>query len=91
MSGGNCPGGYSPRTELKLLCVASKKWTQFPGRRSTIGAPNHRGGGAANDGGGRQKVPTILQVLSSMQYICFRKTSGSDMGAPYLLLAPVAI
>jgi len=29
-------------------------------------------------------------VHSSIQYICFRKTSGSKMGAPNLLLAPGA-
>jgi len=36
---------------------------------------------------GRRKIPTMLQVLSflsqvlsSVQYICFRKTSGSNMG-----------
>jgi len=42
---------------------------------------------------GRQKVPTMSQALSSIQYICFRKTSGSNMGAPnlLLLLAPGAI
>jgi len=33
----------------------------------------------------------MLQALSSIQYICFRKTSGSNMGAPNLLLAPDAI
>jgi len=31
-------------------------------------------------GGGRRKVPTISQVLSSMQDNCFRETSGSNMG-----------
>jgi len=30
---------------------------------------------------GPQKVATISQVLSSIQYICFRKTSGSTMWA----------
>jgi len=29
---------------------------------------------------GRRKVPTLSQVLSSIQYICFRKTLGSNMG-----------
>jgi len=46
---------------------------------------------APNHCGRRRKVPTMSQVLSSMQYICFRKTSGSNMGAPNLLLAPGAI
>ena len=42
----------------------------------------------------RRKVPTLSQVLSSMQYICFRKTSGSNTGVPNLpnlLLVPGAI
>jgi len=33
------------------------------------------------------KVPTIPQVLYSVQYICFRNTSVSNLGAPNLLLA----
>ena len=37
---------------------------------------------------GRRKVPTMSQVLSSIQYIWFRKISGSNMGAPNSLLAP---
>jgi len=36
---------------------------QFPGRWITMGAPNHFGL--------RRKVSTMLQVLSSIQYICF--------------------
>jgi len=59
------------------------KGAQFPGRRVTMGAPNHCEG--------RRKVPTMSQVLSSIQYMCFRKTSVSNMGAPDLLLAPGAI
>jgi len=42
------------------------KGAQFPGRRITMGAP---------------KIPTVSHALSSMQYICFRKTSGSNAGA----------
>jgi len=38
-----------------------------------------------------RKVPTMSQVLSSTQYICFWKTSGSNMWASNLLLAPGAI
>jgi len=40
---------------------------------------------------GRRKVPTMSQALFSIQYICFRKTSGSKMGAPNLLLAAGAV
>jgi len=41
--------------------------------------------------GGRRKVPTMLHKLYSTQYICFRKTSSSNMRAPNSLLAPGAI
>jgi len=40
---------------------------------------------------GLRKVLTMSQVLFSIQYICFRNTSGSNMGAPNLFLAPGAI
>jgi len=45
----------------------------------------------SNDCGGCRKVPTMSHINSSVQYICFRKTSGSIMGAPNLLLVPGAI
>ena len=41
--------------------------------------------------GERRKVPTMSQVLSSIQYIYSQKTSGSNMEAPNLFLAPGAI
>jgi len=40
---------------------------------------------------GRRKGPTMSQVLSSIQYICFLKTSVSNMGPPNLLIVPGAI
>jgi len=43
-----------------------------------------------NHYGGAEKSQEMSQVLSSIQYICFRKTSGLNMGAPNLLLAPGA-
>ena len=46
---------------------------------------------APNDYGWLQNVATMSQVLSSIQYICFRETLGSNMGAPNFLLAPGAI
>jgi len=52
-------------------------------------APHHSGGTEIL--WGRQKIPTISHVSSAIQYICFRKTSGSKMGSPNLLLAPGAI
>jgi len=36
---------------------------------------------APNDCGRRWKVAIMLQVLSSIQYICYRKTSSSKWGA----------
>jgi len=58
--------------------------------------PNHYGGVESfrrepNKCRGRQKVPKMSQVLSPIQYICFRNTSDSNMGAPNSLLAPSAI
>jgi len=35
---------------------------------------------APNHCGGRRKVLKLPQVFSSIQYICFRKTSVSNMG-----------
>jgi len=45
-------------------------------------APNYYGG---------RKVLTMSQVVSSIEYIFFRKTSGSNVGASHLLLASGAI
>jgi len=53
--------------------------SRYGGAKSVRGAPN------------RQKVPTMSQVLPSIHYICFQKTSHSNMGAPNLLLAPGAM
>ena len=43
---------------------------------------------AANHCGEHRKAPTMSQVLSSIQYICFWKTPGSNRGVPNLLLFP---
>jgi len=51
---------------------------QSPGRRIPMGAPNYCDGRGMT--AGRRKVPTMSQVLSSIKYFCFRKTSGSNMG-----------
>jgi len=64
-------------------CCGVTRGEQFSGRQITVWAPKHCGG--------RRKVPKLSQLLSSTQYICFRKTSGSNIGAPDLLLAPGAI
>ena len=44
----------------------------------------------SNHCGGPRKVPTMSQLHSSIQYICVRKTSGSNIRAPTLFLAPGA-
>jgi len=66
-----------------------KGGAQLPGHRITLGAVKYCGGRRMIVEA--QKVPTVSQALSSIQCICFRKTSGSNMGAPNLLLAPGAI
>jgi len=38
-----------------------------------------------------RKISTILQVVSSVQYICFRKTSWFEQRAPNFLLVPGTI
>jgi len=68
-----------------ILSQGRNEWwktgEQFPGRRITMRAPN--------DCGGRQKDPTMSQVLSSIQNTCFRKTSGSNMGKQTCFLSRV--
>jgi len=64
------PGPQAPHH----LNPALARGAQFTGHRVTMGAPYHCGG--------RRKVPTVSQVLSSIQCICFQKTSVSNMGAP---------
>jgi len=74
------------------------------GKRGAITpAPNHSGGAEICGGAewllGRQKIPTMSHVHSSIQYICFRKTSGSIWGrqtcyltrAPSNLVTPLAV
>jgi len=61
-----------------VLIMGVTRGAQFPGAESLWGRRMT---------GGRRKVSTMSQVLSSIQYICFRKISGSNMGAPNLLLA----
>jgi len=36
---------------------------------------------------GHRQVTTMSHVLFSIQYICFRKTSGSNIGAPNLIVS----
>jgi len=62
---------------------------QFPGHQVTMGAPNHCR--SAQWLRKCRKVPTMWQILSSMQNICFQKTSVLNIGAPNLLLTLGAI
>jgi len=52
-------------------------------RRITTASPNYFRG--------RRKVQTMSQALPSIHYICFLKTSYSNMAVLNLLLAPGAI
>jgi len=45
---------------------------RYGGAESLRGAPNHCRGSI--------KIPTVSQILSSIQYICFRQVSGRDAG-----------
>jgi len=64
-------------------------WFSQQGRNE--GARGGRNYPGAESLWGRQKIPTLSHVHSSIQYICFRKTSGSKIGAPNLHLGPSAI
>jgi len=65
-------GGFSPLASwIRLWPIrgVTREWqreTQFPGRRIT---------------GELRKVPTMSQVLSLIQHICFRETLSSNMGS----------
>ena len=75
---------------IQCKCTITKMTPAMQGRNEWGLGGHHSPGitmGALNHCGGRHKVPTMSQILSSMQYICFRKTSGSNMVAPNLLLA----
>jgi len=80
-------------TQSKKLAISNERiWAirrgvtsvrQFSGCQITAGLQN--------DCEGRRKIPTMLQVLFSIQCICFTKTLVSNMGAPILPLASGAI
>jgi len=75
----------SPLSTSVRTVILSVFWPRDPGAHQRGTVPQ------ASNHGGRQKVPTISQVLTSAQYICSRKTLGSNMGAPNLFLALGAI
>jgi len=72
-----------PEVERKEICRHGRnegtRGAQFPGSRATVR--------------GAEKPNHVTQALSStsIKYICFRMTAGSNMGAPNLLLVPGAI
>ena len=85
-------------TELNLVTVEwSRRQGRNEGARGTISrTQNHYGGGeslreAPNECWSAEKSQQCHKYFSSMQYICFQKTSGSSIGAPNLLLTPGAI
>jgi len=57
---------------------------QLPERRITLGA-------LKNCGAPKNRNNVTPTFFNRLQYICFRKTSGSKMGAPNLHPAPGAI
>ena len=57
------------------------RWGKITEAQDYYGTPNHCRR--------RGKVQTILQVLSSIQHICFGQTSASNMWTPNLLLPRV--
>ena len=63
-------------------------WFNQQGRNEGSRGRNYPG---AESLWGLQKTPTMSHVHPSIQYICFRKMSGSKMGAPNLHLASGAI
>jgi len=75
------PKVWVPMSGMKVrsLVVLSNHSASKAYRGGTIPwAPNHYGG--AKSLRGRRKVPTMSEVLSSIQCIYFRNTSGSNMG-----------
>ena len=77
---------------MHYLLLSSYSNISNSGRNSqgiTRGARGHNSLGVESLGD--PKVPTMPQVLSWIQYICFRNTSGSNTESPNLLLAPDAI
>jgi len=72
------------------------KYYAMQGRNERVQGGSNSPGAEITMGGewlrGRRKLfTTMLQILPSIQQICFHKTSDTNMGAPNLLLAPGAI
>jgi len=75
----------APMEKIPLTPMVSQGRNEG-GKRGTLSrAPNHYG--CAEWLRGRPKSPNNVTSTSSMQYICFQKTSISNMGAPNVLLA----
>jgi len=65
---------------MRYVTIGCHAWCGVPTRGVTRG---HNSPGAE-----KSQVQTMSQALSSIQHICFRKTSGSNMGARFLPGAP---
>ena len=72
---------------FKNVCCLHRKHVEFENLSTINQGRNEEGQGGHNSPGanslrGRRKVPTMSQVLSSIQQICIGKSSASNMGAP---------
>jgi len=79
-----------PGRHIDLQILQSVLWCRLARRGVTRGERGNNSPGAESLRG-RRKVTTMSHVLSPKQYICFRKTSGSNMGVPNVLPSPGAI
>jgi len=66
--------------------MSGGKGGTMPGRRITMGAPNHCGVAEKS----QNVINTFFKVFSSIQNICFRKTSVSNTGGAKLVSCPRA-
>jgi len=97
--------GTPPHPHHSFSLLISVQVRNEGGKGSAIPRePSHYGGAkslreARNGCGGLRKVPTMSQVLSSIQYICFLKSSALNTGrqtcflprAPSNLVTPLSV
>jgi len=99
--------GYSANFLNLCICIAVfcctfmavATWRNSQSRAFALSAGTSREGARGAQFPGRRiiaagrKVPKLAQVLSSTQYICFRKNSGSKMGRQtcFLPQAPCSV
>jgi len=70
------PSASAVSRKRSQRCNGEERGAQFPGRRITMGAP--------------RSSNYVTSTFFNTVY-CFRKSSGSNMRAPNLLLAPATI